>query len=25
VMQSADPGTALRELREPTGIGHPAA
>jgi indole-3-glycerol phosphate synthase len=25
VMQSADPGAALRELREPTGIGHPAA
>jgi indole-3-glycerol phosphate synthase len=25
VMQSADPGAALRELREATGIGHPAA
>jgi indole-3-glycerol phosphate synthase len=25
VMQSADPGVALRALREPTGIGHPAA
>lgn len=25
VMQSADPGAALRELREPPGIGHPAA
>jgi indole-3-glycerol phosphate synthase len=25
VMQSADPGAALRALREPTGIGHPAA
>jgi indole-3-glycerol phosphate synthase len=25
VMQSADPGAALRELREPTGTGHPAA
>lgn len=25
VMQSADPGAALRALREPTGMGHPAA
>ena len=25
VMQSEDPGVALRALREPTGIGHPAA
>jgi indole-3-glycerol phosphate synthase len=24
VMQSADPGVALRALRQPTGIGHPA-